>query len=397
MTDGEPERQRLRDFLLKSGVMTSDWTGAYDAVPRELFLPEVMWPSVDGRHITVSKADDPQEWHHWAARDVPITTQWDDGHHTGTAPGRRPTSSSSMPSAVFDMFADLSVADGMKALEIGTGTGWCAALLSARLGERNVVSIEIDETVADQARKALHGAGRHPEVVTGDGLLGRPERAPYDRILVTAAVRDIPRAWIDQARPGAVIVLPWGTRYTSQDAIVRLVVAGDGTASGRFTGPARFMRLRPQRLKMPTHTDYIPSGDWPADTRESTTALTSSQILPNEAGISYSPVDFVIGLLVPDCVHVAGRAPDGTPGIWLYGLTDRSWAAVFFYADNTHWPSPVHQGGPRGLWDEVEAAHRWWVEHGRPGHEEFGLTVTADGHQQVWLGEPLPLVPVRRG
>ncbi|MEU1737625.1 hypothetical protein [Streptosporangium sp. NPDC020145] len=46
-------------------------------------------------------------------------------------------------------------------------------------------------------------------------------------------------------------------------------------------------------------------------------------------------------------------------------------------------------------WNEVEAAYRWWVERGRPGHEEFGLTVTVDGRQEVWLGDPGDAVPVR--
>ncbi|MEV7011995.1 methyltransferase domain-containing protein [Streptosporangium sp. NPDC051022] len=389
MSRAERERQQLRDALLASGAMAPDWVQAYDAVPRALFLPEVMWPAVDGRHPAVVKGDDPQEWERWAARDVSIVTQWDDGRHAGTEPGDRPSSSSSMPGAVFAMFADLSVVDGARVLEVGTGTGWCAALLSARLGEANVVSVEVDAAVADAARKALAAAGWHPEVVTGDGLLGWPERAPYDRVLVTAGVRQVPQAWIDQMRPGGVLVMPWGTRYSGQDAIVRLVVDGDGSASGRFTGLVRFMQLRSQRPAW-SAKDYLSGGGWPADTRESETAVAASSILPGDL---YSPVPFVMGLLVPDCAHSYGRDKDGTPVLWLYGLADRSWAAVYFYGDTTRWASQVYQGGPRSLWDEVEAAHRWWSEQGRPGHEEFGLTVTADGRQQVWLGEPSALVP----
>ncbi|WP_271219024.1 methyltransferase domain-containing protein [Streptosporangium carneum] len=351
---------------------------AYGEVPRALFLPEVMWPFDDGRDLVISRTDTPEEWRRWADADVPITTQWDDGDHTGTAVGELRTSSGSMPSLVFAMFADLSVSDGMRVLEIGTGTGWCAALLSARLGERNVVSVELDAAVAARARKALDAAGWRPEVVTGDGLLGWPERAPYDRILVTVSVREVPRAWIDQAKPGAVIVMPWGTRYSHQDAIVRLVVADDGTASGRFTRLARFMQIRSQRLEV-RHGDYIDGDDWPDDTRRSVPTLSASSLMP-------PGVEFALGLLVPDCTHVSGHDTDGTPGVWLYGLTDRSWAAVFFYGEDGHSASQVYQGGPRSLWDEVEAAYLWWVDQGRPGHGEFGLTVTADG-QQAWLRE----------
>ncbi|MEV7010760.1 methyltransferase domain-containing protein [Streptosporangium sp. NPDC051022] len=385
----EPGLRGLRGLLLESGALTSDWVSAFEVVPRELFLPDVMWPSTDQGHITVSRAGDFAEWQRWASSDVAIVTQWDDGRHTGTAPGELATSSSSMPSAVFSMFADLSVVNGARVLEIGTGTGWCAALLSARLGERNVVSVEVDETVAETARKALAAAGWHPEVVTGDGLLGWPQRAPYDRILVTVGVHEVPRAWIEQTRPGGVLVMPWGTRYSGQNAIVRLVVADGGTASGHFTGATRFMHVRSQRLQWPEYDDYLPGEGWPADTRHSTTALPAAQIVDES---DYAASDFAISLLVPDCTRTFMRSPQGVQTMWLFGLGDRSWAAVYFDEDDpAH--SQVYQGGPRSLWDEVEAAHRWWSEQGRPGHEEFGLTVTADGHQQVWLGEPSTLVP----
>ncbi|MEV4096272.1 protein-L-isoaspartate(D-aspartate) O-methyltransferase [Streptosporangium saharense] len=374
----------LRELLRDSGVLTAEWEKPFEAAPRRLFLPEVMWPSVEGENIVVSKADDPEEWRRWADTDVPIVTQWDDGDHTGPERGTLATSSSSMPSLVFDMFADLSVEDGMRVLEVGTGTGWCAALLSARLGEENVVSVEVDAAVAEAARKALAIAGWHPEVVTGDGLLGHPGRAPYDRMLVTAGVRKVPRAWIEQTRPGGVIVLPWETPYSRHNAVVRLVVGDDGTASGRFRNRTQFMMLRSQRGEWIRYGDYIPGDSWPDDTRRSTTGLPAGEVLGEE----YTVFAFVAGLLVPECVHTHGRSPQGTPTLWLYGLGDRSWAAVFFDED-----AQVFQGGPRDLWGEVEAAHRWWTERGRPGHTEFGLTVTADGHQKAWLGDPSEPVP----
>ncbi|MFD0884551.1 methyltransferase domain-containing protein [Streptosporangium algeriense] len=370
-------------------MLTADWEAPLEAAPRRLFLPEVMWPSVEGERVVVSRADDPEEWQRWAETDVPIVTQWDDGDHTGPERGTLASSSSSMPSLVFDMFTELSVVDGAKVLEIGTGTGWCAALLSARLGADNVVSIEVDTTVAESARRALAAAGWNPEVVTGDGLLGWPERAPYDRVLVTAAVQQVPRAWIEQTRPGGVIVLPWGTGYGRQNAVVRLVVGDDGTASGHFSHPTWFMHIRSQRSARVRQSDYIPGDTWPDDTRRSDTGVPAAEVLDESGGTAFG---FVAGLLVPECVYTYGRSPQGTLAMWLYGLADRSWAAVFFDEENPS-GSRVYQGGPRSLWDEVEVAHRWWAEQGRPGHEEFGLTVTADGRQEVWLGEPGALVP----
>ncbi|MEV4096483.1 methyltransferase domain-containing protein [Streptosporangium saharense] len=379
----EAGRRELRDLLVETGALAPDWEAAFEAVPRELFLPEVTWP--DGGSA-VFKADDPEGWRRWADANVPIATQWDDGRHTGTDPGQVASSSSSAPGLVFWMFAELSVFDEAKVLEIGTGTGWCAALLSARLGEANVTSVEIDEAVAEAARGALTSAGWHPRLVVGDGLLGWPDGAPYDRILVTAGVRNVPRAWIEQTRPGGVIVMPWGTHYTGQSAVARLVVNDDGTASGRFSWATRFMHVRSQRLEWPDHEDCLsPGEDWPDGTRRSTTGVPVAEVV-DESG--YEAFDFVLGLLVPECARTYARSPQGVQTMWLYGLADRSWAAVYFDEN-----SRVYQGGPRGLWDEVEAAHRWWVERGRPGHEEFGLTVTADGRQEVWLGEPSAPVP----
>ncbi|MFI7309884.1 hypothetical protein [Streptomyces hygroscopicus] len=71
--------------------------------------------------------------------------------------------------------------------------------------------------------------------------------------------------------------------------------------------------------------------------------------------------------------------------MWFYGLTDRSWACVVFRAGVAE--ARVRQAGERRLGDEVEAAYRWWVGHGRPDHTRFGLTVGPAG-QPVWLDDP---------
>jgi protein-L-isoaspartate(D-aspartate) O-methyltransferase len=124
----------------------------------------------------------------------------------GGQPLRVPTSSSTMPSLMARMLEALDVHDGMRVLEIGTGTGYNAALLAHRLGAANVVSIDIDPDLIDQARQRLAELGHSPTLLTGDGAAGAADHGPYDRIIVTAAVPEIPLAWIEQLTPGGKIL-----------------------------------------------------------------------------------------------------------------------------------------------------------------------------------------------
>lgn len=227
-----PSRTELGRVLTSGGVLSPDWAPSFAAVPRAAFLPDLMWPfdMVTGGSVPVSRSEDPERWFQYADADVPIVTRWDDGGHSGTEPGLVSTSSASMPSVVFSMLKDLDVQPGNRVLEIGTGTGWNAALLAHRLGAMNVVTVEVDESVTAAAKAALEQFGLRLRVVCGDGFKGFPDAAPYDRIIATCGLRSIPYAWVEQSRPGGAIVAPWGTHYSNGDAIARLVVANDGGA-----------------------------------------------------------------------------------------------------------------------------------------------------------------------
>lgn len=140
--------------------------------------------------------------------DAAVVTQVCDGDGD-PATGQGPwTSSLSAPGAVAAFLELLAPRDHDRVLEIGTGTGWTAALLSARLGAGCVTSIEVDEAVAKQAAANLVAAGPIPALVTGDGAEGAPDSAPYDRVHVTCGVTTVPYAWVEQTRPGGVLVLP---------------------------------------------------------------------------------------------------------------------------------------------------------------------------------------------
>lgn len=383
----------LTALLKGKDVLPAGWESVFGMVAREDFVPARIWP--DDSDAPLDRDRDPEAWRRAVYSDRALVTQWDDGRHTGAGAGRLATSSSSTPSTLAEMLYDLDAAPGMRVLEVGTGTGYSAGLLAAR-GCR-VTSIEVDPQLADRARENLDAAGFGDlvEVITGDGTHGYAAAGPYDRIQVTAGVRRVPPAWIEQAAPGAVIVLPWGTDYGSGDCALRLVVDAERrTASGPFTLATAFMKLRAHRPHWRRYGGAALPEDWAAYARPTTTSLGYDDVV----GGPFDPVALVLGLCVPDCLArpILHGALGGT--LWLYGAdTGRGHsiaAADFAIGD----PPTVRQSGPRRLWDEVEATWYWWHAQGRPTIHDFGLTVSlADDRtvdQQPWHLTPTrPLIP----
>jgi protein-L-isoaspartate(D-aspartate) O-methyltransferase len=130
---------------------------------------------------------------------------------------------------------------GMKVLEVGTGSGYQAAVL-AEIGGR-VYTMEIFEALATSARARLERLRYGAAIVRhGDGNDGWPDAAPFDAILVTAAAGHIPPALIEQLKPGGRLVIPVGSVYGVQDLI--LVEKGsDGDVRTRHLLPVRFVPL----------------------------------------------------------------------------------------------------------------------------------------------------------
>jgi protein-L-isoaspartate(D-aspartate) O-methyltransferase len=152
----------------------------------------------------------------------------------------------SQPYVVAYMTERLSVRPEHRVLEVGTGSGYQAAILS-RLA-REVVSIERYRTLADAARTRLATLGYgNVEVVAGDGLAGAPEKAPFDRILVTAAAEQVPEALVEQLGEGGVMVLPLGPHDGAQ-VIVTLTKTKQGLARENLIG-VRFVPLLPGKAR----------------------------------------------------------------------------------------------------------------------------------------------------
>src|SRR5215510_667126 len=152
----------------------------------------------------------------------------------------------SQPYVVAYMTEQLDVRPQHRVLEVGTGSGYQAAVL-AHLA-REVITVERYRTLADAARRRLQRVGlTNVTVVLGDGLIGVPEHAPYDRIVVTAAAERIPDALVDELTERGVMVLPVGPHGDAQ-RIVRLTKTDKGVAREDLIW-VRFVPLLPGQAR----------------------------------------------------------------------------------------------------------------------------------------------------
>ncbi|MGC0419261.1 methyltransferase [Embleya sp. AB8] len=351
------------------------WNRVFADTPRRPYIPAVVWAGDDDARI--DRTVDPDAWADAVAADIPLVTQVDDGTDVGHM---IPTSSASMPSLVRLMLEQLDPRTDQNVLELGTGTGWSSALLSAALTEGSVTTVEVDEQVAGAARKTLkdHCRTTLPTMVVGDGLEGHKEGAPYHRLIATMAVRHVPYAWVEQTTSGGVIVTPWGNVYNNS-GLLRLIVGDNGTASGRFVGNVNFMWARSQRSKFDGRR-FVGDVISDPDTARIRHTLTDPRPLREEHA------DFAIGLRLPEVEHRT-----------FFGRGDRAEEFTVWYADGESWAAidykpgvdsyEVNESGPRDLWREIEAAYDAWRAQGEPPREQHGVTVTRDG-QWTWLDGP---------
>ena len=152
----------------------------------------------------------------------------------------------SQPYVVAYMTEQLGVQPGHRVLEVGTGSGYQAAVLS-RIA-REVVSIERYRTLAEAARKRLSALAYHNvEVLVGDGLAGVPERAPYDRIIVTAAAETVPETLTAQLAEGGVMIIPVGP-HSGIQRLVRLTKTKEGMQEEQLLD-VRFVPLLPGQAR----------------------------------------------------------------------------------------------------------------------------------------------------
>lgn len=205
-----------------------------------------------------------------------------------------------------------------------------------------------------------------PSVVVGDGLEGWKDSGPYDRIVAYCGTVTVPPSWIEQTRPGGIILATvGGWMYSSE--LVRLTVKSNGTAVGRFLdGRNSFMLARPQT---PPPLGMLPD----IDQGDEQTAELGADLLEDW------DTRFVAQLAVPGSQRMT-LDRDGRTDHVVVDVEAGAWAAL--RQDGDRWL--VRQGGPDNLWDRITDHVTQWRDDGAPGLDRFEIAVTHEAQTITW-------------
>lgn len=346
---------------------------AFAGTPRQVFVPRY-WEVDD--HNTPSTLIDgalPEHQEKWLAAvysDQWLITKW-----AAEGTKRIITSSASQPSIVAHMLERADLRPGLRALEIGLGSGYNAALLCHILGAENVTSVDIDPALVIEAEARLAHLDYQPIVTASDGQQGVPSGAPYDRIIATCASPGIPTAWIDQLADDGRIIAP----MTFGGALVVATKTSSTEVVGRIdTEQAYFMAMHTANQAMAGGT-VVPIPSAPAeDTRHvGTTTITVSDL---------ADFDFRLWLSLHSPVRIVETIDNdfNTTGYIIHTSTD------YAHVDGTTQPDGtcrVTQDQARP-WDTVESAWAAWTRLDKPGRNRLGITARTDGVHRIWLDSP---------
>jgi len=246
-------------------------------------------------------------------------------------------------------------------LDDGTGSGYSAALLSHRLGDQRVTSIDVDDYLVEAARERLASFGRTPRLEVGDATGELPD-GRYDKILATVSVRPVPHSWLEALRPGGRII----TTIVGTSLLVSADMGDDGIARGRVPAdPANFMRTR-QAPDYPSRLDqvYDAARDAPGD-----------DVRRLDGPVPDLWTDWSLRSLFeldsPDIENRSATLDDGSEIVWLLG-DDGSWAR----AEGAN--RIVHQSGPRRLWDDLDRVQRKSIETVRFALDQLRVTLSPE-------------------
>ena len=368
----------------------SGWFDAVRRVPRHVLVPR--WFSRDGEGWVVR--DGPSDEPAWldAAYDgiTSLVTQVGVVHADQAEPGARhagqPASSATMPRLVLDMYRRARLFDRASILDVGTGSGYGAALLATRYGSGQVTSIDVDGYLTNAAASRLSGLGLHPPIVTCDAAGDLP--GTFDRIVPMVSLPAIPRSWLESLRPDGRLVFS----LAGGSVLITARKTPDGGAEGRVEYErAGFMPARrgpgcPPENPVPGVTDDTDGDD-----------ITTSPYPVVDPTCGWE-LDAILSVTTPGLAYSTSTGPDtGITTTWITH-PDGSWARA---SGRPGQPATVHQAGPRRLWDILDTIRADWLSHGylplrgaRAKIEPDGTCHLGKGHWHATIAphRPPPLV-----
>lgn len=358
--------EAARKLAAQVTATAPEWRESVGATPRHVLVPK-WWETIPETYPFAWGLRTPDATEPWAKTyaDETLVTRVGASHADHAQPDDRPhglpTSSSTLPGLIVRMLHLLDPEPGQSTLDVGTGSGYSAALLGHRLGDESVTSIDVDPYLVQVARERLASFRRTPRIEVADATGSLPD-AEYDRIMATVSVRPVPPSWLDSLRPGGRIV----TTIIGTSLLVSADMGNDGVARGRVqSDPASFMRTR-QGADYPARLDelYAAGRDQPGE----------------HVGKLVGPIpdlwaDWSLRCLYeldsPDIENRSATLDDGNQVVWLLS-PEGSWARAE-QASGT-----VHQTGPRRLWDDLERVQRRWDEAGRFPLDQLRVELSAD-------------------
>jgi protein-L-isoaspartate O-methyltransferase len=370
---------RHRGQILAAAVThpLSRWWPVIATIPRHVFVPRWFEPG-DGVWVVRDGSGHRREWADVAYGDRTAVTRvgaWHADHvEPGTIVSGRPTSSATLPSLLLQMYRHAMFGDGLDILDAGTGSGYGACLLAARFGDR-VLSGDVDPYLVEAAASRCRAAGVVVRAEAFD-VTGRL-REEFDRIIATFSVPHVPASWVSALRSGGRVVLT----LTDTGLILVLDKADDGTLRGSTAWDrAGFMAAR-------YHDGGGRDGGEGRDGDEGRElALTGAgdtrwSVLPVVDVAQGWPLWSTFNLENPGVRH--DFTDGGGVRRALMWADDGSWAR----AESLDGGNPeITQGGPRRLWDALDAVRERMLAEGDLPCYGARVRVEPDGTTTVWRG-----------
>jgi protein-L-isoaspartate(D-aspartate) O-methyltransferase len=372
-----PYAEALVAALKNEGKLSSPLVeAAFMQVPRHpfidhFFLLERKDRRMQWQQVQPSTVKNTDAWLRAVYANQPVVTAFDEDN--------TPTSSSSSPDAMAFMLEELQLTPGMRVLEIGTGTGYNAALLAHIVGDpHHIFTVEIDDALAHRAQRILDQVvGDGITVYAGDGLNGYASGAPYDRIIATGSCRKVPLDWLDQLQPGGILLMNL-RGHLGACAFLKIVKVGPGyAANGTFLAGSDFIELRDAQTPSYRVTDLV--------TRYlGRPAVVQKQFTCTEFDPSLlwdHRLEFLLQFSFPEMyftsVHVDPMCPclidTGSDTMLVFRPMERQGEWL------------VEIKGQEQLWNRVAQAYQWWVDAGGADIDAYRLEIDAFGKQRVML------------